>query len=769
MLTACSEDENVTISKENGGPELAHISATIGDLETRASNNSDYVGRKVFIGNDIMVLTKMSRTPQPLAAFSYENIRYKSNAEQAWDRDIMQGFYDKDRIYWTDNASAHTFIGYSTPQAWINADGTTKENKWVIQKKQSGTEGELQNTDFYYGQFSKSENNIVDFSASFTEAKPDVDEIGQNLKDEDILLAYNTNMHADVGGLTTTVHFKHALASLRVIIDINAFSPNSTSMDTQTTIFDMEVLNQPWKYMWKQTPSENGSQIPNNGWGVINNTKPEDGNVTIKAWQPRPNGEGEAQARIFTFYSLIVPSIQENFSIKYKVKYPNATNPTEYKEQSYKATVNEIKFFPGYCTTLRVSLNHEGEPVIIGAEYIDWENVETPDRSELQKVSTFLDITQRKDNSNKILVSIATDKVNNAPISKDDATWLYNDNNVIKDIYGNDGNSEATAYQIKSARQFLSFMYEVNEGKRSFKGKYIKLETGLYLQSSTTAGYKFGDDGTTAKVNDLDVSKLLIWPGIGTAETAFNGTFLGGVRMIKRLYGNPLFNNIGSKGHVEQLILEDVLGITNGGGAFAGKNNGVICAGKVASINTWAFSVTNTENYAGAFVGINNGVIMTCYSTGEFNSNTKYTGGLVGQNNGAIVGSYAANKASSTAADPVYGGIVASNSASTETRHIVYSFFCKDYWNQSINLADRNETSVKSMTTIEMQKEEFIGAQNTTDETTLNGAINTWSAAPTSWPSLIKEGLKDEQIKTLSDHFATRYYTFHVATFPWVH
>lgn len=777
LIAACKNEADIAEpATTEGGPELKSIQATIGGIQTRASGNSDYVGRKTFDANNIMVLTKMERTSLPLSVFQYKDICYK-RIEDYWEREMPSGYCQADRIYWSDNTSPHTFIGFCTPNSWVKRNGDKFEGGFMEGKWDYNTEGQ-----YYTGQFTKDENNVVDFSAAFTQTKPDIDEVGQKLCDEDLLLAYNTSQQADAGGLTTTVRFRHALASLRVIIDINDFAPSSTSMDTKTTISDMKVLNQPWKYIWKQTPKTAGD-IKHSGWGVENNTE-SDGTVTIKAWQPRPNGEGSDQAKRFTFYSLIVPSQQQNFTIQYKVRYPDATDPddtSKTKENTYQATINEINFLAGYCTTLRVSLNHEGEPVIIGAEYIDWENVQTPDRSELQKVSTYLDIIERR-NGSEILTSIASDQVNGADITIDDATWLYvdkNDGNKLKDIYGNNGDTEATAYQIKSARQFLSFMYEVNVGKRDFVGKHIKLETGLYLQPGTTTGEEKNGDGI---VTGLKTSELLEWPGIGTSETSFNGTFLGGVRLIKRLYGHPLFNNIGPKGHIEQLLLEDVLGITDGGGAFAGVNNGIICAGKVASMNTWTFNVTSTtdesKTYAGAFVGVNKGVIMTCYATGAFNSAAQYTGGLVGKNTGAIVVSYAANKVTSTATDPKYGGIVAENrqtttgegeSAVTTLDGVTYCFFCKDNWNNNASLQDYVPASVKAMTTIEMQKRDFIGDPGSTYTNTLNGAINVWSAAPEKWPSIIKTGLTSDQINELKAHFASRYYTYHVATFPWVY
>ena len=783
LLTACKNEADIVAPGTTGGSELKNIQATIGGLMTRASGNSDYVGRDVFDADNIMVITKMNRTEKALTDYSYTNICFKRILDY-WEREILTGFYVKERIYWTDNASPHTFVGYCTPNSWVSRaegkfTGSFIDKKWT----------KIGDTDAYYtGQFTKDDNNIVDFSATFNNESPNIDKKGTKLKNEDILLLYETNQKADQTGLTTTVHFRHALASLRVIVDINEFAPSASSMDTRTLISDMEVLNQPWKYKWTQAPQGTikGVDIP--GWGVSDMTTKGDGTVTIKTWQPRPQGEGDAQAKKFTFYSLIVPGKQTDFSIKYKVSYPNATNPQgDYKEETYKASIAEIEFRPGYCTTLKVSLNHDGEPVIIGAEYIDWENVQTPDRSELQKVSTYLDIINRKDASNNLLVSIANDQVNGANITIDDATWLYigkdeNNQDIIKDIYGNDGNTEATAYQIKSARQFLSFMYEVNEAGRTFEDKYIKLETGLYLQPGTTTGEKKNSDGNVI-VNELETSKLLQWPGIGTAEKPFNGTFLGGVRLIKRLYGNPLFNNIGSKGHVDQLLLEDVLGITNGGGAFAGVNSGIICAGKVSSINTWTFNVTSTtdksKTYAGAFVGVNKGVIMTCYATGAINSSATYTGGLVGKNTGAIVVSYAANKVTSTATDPKYGGIVAENSqtktgegesAVTTLDGVTYCFFCKDNWNNNASLQDYVPASVKAMTTIEMQKSDFIGDPGSKDTNTLNGAINVWSAAPEKWPSIIKTELtSDQKINELKEHFASRYYTYHVATFPWVY
>ena len=423
MLQAC-HDEADPLMAEASGPEVREIQATIGQLDTRATT-IDYVGRKVFAENDVLVLTSMKRTPNPLDNYTYTNVRWKSNKDLAWKRELLGGYATQERVYWSDGNSPHTFIGYSTPQSWI--DGASfKLGKW--------------NSDLigsYSGQFTPSADNanIIDFTTD------------EKLKDEDILLTYSTAMYADLGGLTTTIHFKHALASLRVVVDIQGFSPNDEAEDAKTKISDMILLNQPWKYTWWQEPKTSVHDIDIPGWGVGNVTTEQDGSKNIQMWQPHPEGEGTGQNREFSFYSLIVPGKQTDMSLKYTVKYPKAVKPSETITKTFEATISEIIFKPGYRTTLRVSLNHQGEPLYIGAEYIDWENVEIPDRSELQKVSTNLDVIERiKDD--KTLVSIASDVV----ATKDDATWLYFDGENLKDIYGNDGTS-GKPFLIKSARK----------------------------------------------------------------------------------------------------------------------------------------------------------------------------------------------------------------------------------------------------------------------------------------------------------------------------
>lgn len=624
MLLVSCKDENEWFSA-TGDPalEITSVDAVIGTTamrspQSRATANNDYIGRDVFVSDDRMVLTKMQRTQKPLVGFSYAGVNYQYSGS-AWTRGTNDG--QPDRIFWSDNASPHTFIGYSLPQAWGTHEEAQTSGKWV------NTEN------VYTGHFSyteEGEKKIVDFSAISTEMEDildsnkqptgqKIDKKGTNLKKEDLLLTHSTQMFADPGGLTTTLHYRHALASLRVIVDIQGFSPSTYSEDVKTTVDYMVILNQPYKYIWRNAITDaaytmtDGTQIP--GWGVANDTKPEDGTVDIKAWQPRPQGEGSGQAKVFTFYSLIVPGKQTGFTIKYQVHYPKYLNPAEIQNKEYQAELKDaegnpvtINFLPGYTTTIKVSLNHEGEPVYIGAEYIDWENVETPDRSDLQKISIFLDTDDRND------ITIVGDK----KATKDDATWLYKDGTKVVDIYGNDGTAEHP-FIIKTARQLLSFAYEVKSG-RSFNMQYVMLDSDIYLQKDL-------------KAQDIT------WPGIGDESHPFEGFFLGGDRKVLYLKGNPFFASIGPTAVVDKINFDKVLGVT-GSGVIAQKNYGLICGCYLEGDITGTNSSTS---YTGSVVGENHSFIIACAHVGKV-SGYGTVGGLVGFNNGTVMACYHAGE-----------------------------------------------------------------------------------------------------------------------------
>ena len=784
FLAACSDSASIIEEKPEQRPEgaeLTGIKAVIAGSSanmTRSSAdeyNTDYVGRSTFINHDEMIITKFQRTTSPIQEYSYTNIFYTANENLAWERTISDGYENKERIYWSDNASYHTFIGYSLPQAWKNDNGILKSNKWT---KTTGTTS----PDIYHGQFDRSgtNNEYVDFTANGTytitptpsssnptitvtgdfvnENNTIIDKTGTRLKNEDLLLFYNTEQLADIGGLTTTLHYRHALASLRVIIDIREFAATDQTKDASTTISDLLVLNQPWKYKWTQSGSNTSEDDTDPGWGVVNDMQPAtesqaaDPTVTIKAWQPRPEGEGTGSNKTFTFYSLIVPGAQTKaingtgFDMHYTVEYPDALDHSTIKRHTYGVHMDKILFKAGYCTTVRVSLNHRGEPINVGATFYNWDDVATPDKSNLQKVSTFLDTSNRAD------VTIAGDE----KATIEDATWLYyekdaegNATESLKDIYGNDGTIEKP-FTIKTARQLLSLCYEVNAPKTlneskdskgnpirvdgsvrsslSFSGKYVKLEADLFLQPENTE------------------SKWKIeWPGIGTADKPFEGYFDGGNRIIKLLKGSPLFVNIGANAHIETLDLEDVIGDITGGGCLANVNKGILCGCQVLAKNNRTITLSTTSNsYAGFICGENQGTIIACDAQGDFKSTAHFTGGITGNNDGSIVASIAIGNISSTITSPTFGGITASNSSTD----IHYCCFDKNKNNVS-NLGDKDITEIIGLSTTEMQKEVVT--------TNLNNAIINWSNSKYS---------SDADKKA---HFKSRNYTFHVGQYPRLH
>ena len=699
FLASCREEVELVSPIGDPSLELRSINAVISTTQTRAyaaTPNNDYIGRDVFASGDRMVLTKMQRTSKPLQNFSYAGVNYNYSGT-AWDRVVDGNGVPTDgqaeRIYWSDNGSPHTFIGYAIPQAWGTPSDVQTNGKWV---NAAG---------IYSGQFTYADDPVthrptVDFTSLLADMKDikdkdnkvigRIDSTGTRLKNEDLLLTHSTQMYADPGGLTTTLHYRHALASLRVIIDIQGFSPSTYSEDVKTTIDSLVVLNQPYKYTWHNAITDaaynmtDGTVIP--GWGVANSTLPEDGTVDIKTWQPRPQGEGSGQAKVFTFYSLIVPGKQTGFSINYKVHYPKYLNPAETQTKEYQAQLLDIdnnpvtiNFLPGYTTTIRVSLNHEGEPVYIGAEYIDWENVETPDRSDLQKISIFLDTDKRTD------ITIANDP----GATKDDATWLYKDEEgVVVDIYGHKGTS-TDPYLIKTARQLLSFAYEVKSGRR-FTTQYIMLDSDIYLQKDL-------------KTQDLT------WPGIGDETNSFEGVFLGDGRYIHYLNGQPFFNKIGQYAVVDKVNFSKVINVV-GKGVVANVNDGLIAGCNVEGNVTQAKPADASTSYCGSIVGENTSFIVACTHVGDV-AGYGYVGGLVGRNAGALVACYHSGlvQYGEGAADADRKNIGGSTGLKDETNSIVFS--C--YQNEDFIAHEPNLLACRAawpLTTLQIQSDVFVNS-----------------------------------------------------------
>lgn len=543
LLSACQANDEAIVP--DAALEIRGITAAIdGDnvAATRATDETTVtVGRAAFAANDKIVFTEIRRTNSPLKEFTYKNIRYLYDGK-SWARTEVES--GKEKIYWTDGASAHTFVGYSLPSSdypFDNGDGT------------------------YAGELGRDFTTAIDFSTG-----------NDVMKAEDLLLNFDANTKAETGGLSTKVSFAHALSQVRVVVDIDDYAAGD--IDKQLTVANMVIQQQPTKFTWTAQGT----------------------NIDLV-----PTGQSYKDIKLFqsgfTFYGLTTPHL-DNVDFSFDVTYPKALNPSETVTKTYKGTFENVQFYSGKCTTLTITLNHRDEQMYMSVTYNDWNLVPTPDLGVLRKKSTYM--TMNVDNT-AIKTHSQVDNI-------DDASWLYESNNVVKDVYGNDGTSAATAFRITSALQMLAFAKEVNSGY-DFTGKYVRLDADITMQSSATA-------------SDY------VWKGIGEGGKEFNGTFLGGDRYINRLNGSPLFVKLGSSACVEQLHITAIGNVTNG--TLAGTNAGIIGGCKVID------DVTLSGDGAGALVGTNTGTIHASYYTGA--------GNLVGTNSdgdktGTIVGCYQAS------------------------------------------------------------------------------------------------------------------------------
>ena len=744
LLSGCTDNDDIKTSVANADPqELLGIEAVIdggtGSV-TRAGTVTplaDYVGRSVFKGGDKVVFTEIRRTDSPIINFTYpgdgnyDGIIFEAGNEGGWSRDTQDG--GPERIYWTDALSKHTFIAFSIPQVigydWKTyqfTQGGTKKTYYIGSLGDPTQTGESDIIDYYIDPYAKDDNNNYLYRK-----KENNDSVFTNpkLEDEDLLITYDTEMKAEPGGSVALVKFYHALSSVRVVVNISGFSSSSSAADNNTKVSNMRLLHQPTMYVWEQSkwgvePCRSEDQNTINGaWG---STAPSyDQRKDIKLWIPHPEGVGTNQSKTFTFYGITTPQPEDYITtlpalgdddydaahdyrkaeLKFDVTYPDPLKPSQMKTYTYTASLDDVCFEAGYNTTINISMNHRNEKMTVGAEYENWQFVATPDVGELKKNSTFLQDT----NHDGMNVTILGDA--NATI--DDATWLYELNGKVYDIYGHTGNNENDAYQISTAYQLLSFAYEV-KNNNLFTGKYIRLDADITLQKTSDLTTAELDEYIDGEENPLfyEAEEAIDWIGIGDADHAFNGTFLGGKRFIYRLKGSPLFYSLGPNARIEQLQVNTVYkpdGSTpavTGGGMYANTNAGLICGCKV--VGDVAFDAST----AGAFVGTNTGIIWASYHIGLTKSTaaSASVGGLAGSNSGTIASCYQAGavKGSTT------GGITASNSG----------ILNNNYYNSMLLTPTFNPASgVIGKSSAEMTKQQFV--------TDLNNGINIWRSTDT--------------------------------------
>lgn len=637
-LVACGDDGDLVLPNTQDVVPLAGIDAEVySGASTRAPalDKDNHVGRSVFLSADQMVLTSIKRTQNPVTKFSYKGIVYdylveKGQTSGSWNRDENKGCTEADpntvplRIYWSDAASAHTYIGYSLPQpintfSWTETDGT------------------------YTGKLRSANSTTGETPATFIDHTTN-----EKIIQDDLLLTYDKAKLAEPGGSVAKIYFYHALANVRVIVNISGFSASDQHDDVKSNVHDMVLKEMPIEYQWNQT-SAGVTALPNS-------TK-----MDTHMWIPRQDGTGTGVGKQFTFYALAVPRTEVTQAISFKVTYPNPMKPDkELLTNTYTTSISGIEYRAGFCTTINITLNHQNEDITVGAEYMDWQYVETPDQSELKKNSTML-TREMLERSNYTLFG-------DVKANADDATWLYIDESSRKivDIYGNDGSS-TNPFVIATAQQLVAFANEVTGTGRS--AVTYKNLAGTETPLAAGASFDFTDyyvklDADIVLQPELMPTDTVTWCGIGDDAHAFNGKFLGGKRTIRSLYGSPFFYKLGSKAVVEQLNIMDVIEV-DGRGTIANESDGLIAAvfvnGPIRQKEP-----ANKAIYSGSLVGTvaTGGAVISCAHFGDVEAwaeGVGVIGGLVGYNQGFLLACYHSGKeknlVNNAGTDNTYAGV----------------------------------------------------------------------------------------------------------------
>ena len=540
LTLSCNKDSVEGI----GNKELTFVNAGIpGAITTKATNYTPYVGRGIENANsrylDFVDGDEIVITKMARTSDPIPALSYSGFGYKKEGGIWSRTQGGPTKLYWSDSVHPHTFVGYSKPSESFSF--TTADATPGTSSVYSGSITYTQGTP----------GTAATDDSPEIPATPNIVDLSDNdkIKAQDILLLHNTEQRAGDTGEATLI-FHHGLACVRVIIDKDDYS--SQLLDRQVTISNLVLKDMPVEYTWDQQSS-----------GVT--VKPESKIADFKTWQP--------SATVNTFFTIAVPG-KVDIAMEFVVTAPDPLYPDNSSktiQKTYKAELDKVTLYSGKCTTLNVHLNHNGEEITIGASYQDWEFIETPDIGTLKKNVTFI-------NKKDLSYTIATDQ--NA--TQDDATWLYISGEQVYDIYGNDG-TDSDPYKIATANQLLSFAQEVASG-RSFDGKYIMLDASLTLQEVKAT------------------SDYYTWPMIGAEGKPFQGTFIGGGRTISRIYGNPLFYELGEKAHIENLVLLESLSTGN---VLANSNAGSICAVRIEGNSQFAFKTNTGTIFASSLTGNN--------------------------------------------------------------------------------------------------------------------------------------------------------------------
>ncbi|MDY2604587.1 MAG: hypothetical protein SOW10_00355, partial [Alloprevotella sp.] len=303
-LAACTADDALTGPADTGAVPLKGIEASVyGSTAKRApALDKDYhVGRSVFVNADQMVLTCIKRTQSPIPGFTYSGIVFNHTVGEGqttggWDRDEKQGFTEAnpkqvpEAIYWSDATNPHTYIGYSLPQP-------RETFAWTL-----GEHG------IYSGTLRSIGSDVV---TRFVDHTTDA-----NIKADDLLLTYDTDKVSETGGSVAKLYFHHALANVRVIVNIQGFSANNDAADTRSVVRNMVLRDMPVRYRWMQQST-----------GVTPLPHADNEKLDTRMWIPRPDGTGTGVGKQFVFYALAVPRADVSQQMTFDVSYPDPMKP----------------------------------------------------------------------------------------------------------------------------------------------------------------------------------------------------------------------------------------------------------------------------------------------------------------------------------------------------------------------------------------------------------------------------------------------------------
>lgn len=311
ILAGCTAEDGIDNGKVQSEPiKMTGFRAVIsGDAAAGTREPSALaieLGRANFVENDKVVFTQIKRTTNPIDTYTYAGIEFTHDGSK-WNKS------GDTNLYWSDATNNHTFIAYSKPNE--SFDWTVSEGVYF------GTIGD--------GGAGGAGEQVV-FSSL------------DDLKNEDLLIAYSTAMTANTGSVPL-VEFHHALSSVRVVVNLEDFPPDAR-------VKDLKMLHQPTKYQWNQT-----------SWGV---EPVAEGNPFRKDFQLFiPESEGTNSNTVFTFYGMVIPQQStyiETFAADDENRNAEFTFNVKYTEGSISKTVkykasHTIHFEAGNNITLKIT------------------------------------------------------------------------------------------------------------------------------------------------------------------------------------------------------------------------------------------------------------------------------------------------------------------------------------------------------------------------------------------------------------------------------